>query len=729
VGLEPKGGLRNMALNTFGGLCDLVGRHRSSVAMRLLATVFLFSCTVTLTLTALQLYRDYHRGVMLIESRLAEIDGSYRGSLGEALWRLDRPQLELQLEGILHLPDIRLAEVTEVIASDSSMVVAAGTHSRGPVIVRSFPIVYRIQGHEESIGTLRVEATLTNLYDELFRTALVILLSQGANTFLVSLFTIYIFSRLVTRHLAAVARRVEGYDFRQAPQAFTLQRRRPRRPDELERVVAAFDSMCARLHRAYNDEREAAEGREARRTAEAANRAKSEFLANMSHELRTPLNGILGYAQVLGRDRALSERQRDGLGVIQRSGEHLLALINDILDIAKIEAGKMPFDIVAVPLRGLLGDVEEIIRVKAEQKQLVFMCDAARDAPDAVRADERRLRQVLLNLLANAVKFTDSGYVSLRVAPLLDGRVRFSVEDTGIGIGETQRELIFEPFEQTGDEQRHRGGAGLGLGISRQLMRSMGSDILVESCKGEGSTFWFDLEAVPVPAPFVSAGTHAAWVVTGYTGARRSVLVIDDVPTNRAVVVDMLGQIGFDMMEAASGQEALEIARVKRPSLVLTDIVMREMDGLETMRRLRLLPDFTGVPIIAISASATGGDEKRSLTAGADAFVAKPIHLDTLLTQVAALLSLTWTYAPLGLPLVQPAAMPFPAVPSHEMHDLHRLARQGNMREIVLWAERITALDERYSAFAAELRSLAKNYRTKAIVQFVERHLEGGHAS
>lgn len=717
-----------MALNTFGGLCDLVGRHRSSVVMRLLATVFLFSCTVTLTLTALQLYRDYNRGVMLIESRLSEIDGSYRGSLGEALWRLDRPQLELQLEGILHLPDIRLAEVTEVIASDSSMVVAAGTHPHGPVIVRSFPIVYRIQGHEEPIGTLRVEATLANLYNELFRTALVILLSQGANTFLVSLFTIYIFSRLVTRHLASVARRVESYDFRQAPEAFTLQRRRPRRPDELERVVAAFDAMCARLHCAYNDEREATEGREARRTAEAANRAKSEFLANMSHELRTPLNGILGYAQVLGRDRTLSERQRDGLGVIQRSGEHLLALINDILDIAKIEAGKMPFDIVAVPLPGLLGDIKEIIGVKAEQRQLVFVCDAAPDVPNAVRADERRLRQVLLNLLANAVKFTDRGHVSLRVALLPDGRVRFTVEDTGIGIGETQRELIFEPFEQTGDEQRHRGGAGLGLGISRQLMRLMGSDILVESRKGEGSTFWFDLDAVPVPS--VSAVTHAAWVVTGYAGPRMSVLVIDDVSTNRAVVVDMLGKIGFEMIEAASGPEALEKARLKRPSLVLTDIVMREMDGLETMRRLRLLPDLANVPIIAISASPSGGDEQRSLTAGADAFVAKPIHLDTLVTQIAGLLKLTWTYAPLGEALVEPTEVtPCPAVPSHEMENLHRLARQGNMREIMLWAERITMLDERYSAFAAELRTLAKNYRTKALVQFVEQHLEGGHAS
>jgi signal transduction histidine kinase/DNA-binding NarL/FixJ family response regulator len=709
---------------------DSVDRHRSSVVLRLLATVFLFSCTVTLTLTALQLYRDYDRGVALIESRLSEINGSYRGSLGEALWRLDRPQLELQLDGIIHLPDIRIAEVTEAIASDSSMVVAAGQRSRGTMIVRNFPIVYRIQGHEETIGTLRVEATLANLYHELYKTALVILLSQGANTFLVSLFTIYIFSRLVTRHLAAVARRVESYDFRQAPQTFTLQRKRPRHPDELERMVAAFDAMCARLHRAYCDEREAAQGREARRAAEAANRAKSEFLANVSHELRTPLNGILGYAQVLSRDRTLSERQRDGLGVIQRSGEHLLALINDILDIARIEAGKVPFDIVAVPLAGLLGDIREIIGVKAEQKQLVFVCDAAPDVPSAVRADERRLRQVLLNLLANAVKFTDYGHVSLRVSTLPDGRVRFTVEDTGIGIGETQREIIFEPFEQAGDEPRQRGGAGLGLGISRQLMRSMGSEILFESRKGEGSTFWFDLDAVPAPLPAAPATMPAARVVTGYKGARMSVLVIDDVLINRTVLIDMLAPLGFEMRGAASGAEALASASLMPASLVLTDIVMREMDGLETIRRLRLLPALAEVPIIAVSASSSGGDESRSLAAGANAFLAKPVDLDALLARIAALLKLNWIYASLvEAPAAGTTAMQCPAVPSHELETLHRLARQGNMRAIVLWAERMTTLDERYGAFAAELRALAKNYRTKAIVQFVEQHLEGRHAS
>jgi CheY-like chemotaxis protein/anti-sigma regulatory factor (Ser/Thr protein kinase) len=414
--------------------------------------------------------------------------------------------------------------------------------------------------------------------------------------------------------------------------------------------------------------------------------------------------------------------------VIQRSGEHLLALINDILDIAKIEAGKVAFDIVAVPLAGLLSDIREIIGVKAEQKQLVFVCDAAHDVPNAVRADERRLRQVLLNLLANAVKFTDHGCVSLHVTLLADGRVRFTVDDTGIGIGETQREIIFEPFEQAGDEQRQRGGAGLGLGISRELMRSMGSEIRVESREGGGSTFWFDLDAVPVPLTAAPARPPAARVVTGYEGPRVSVLVIDDVPLNRAVATDMLGELGFEMREAASGAEALASASLRPPSLVLSDIVMREMDGLETIRRLRLLPALGDVPIIAMSASPTGGDESRSLAAGANTFLAKPIDLDKLLTQIAVLLKLDWTYAPL-FEAPAAAAMPYPAVPSHELETLHRIAREGNMREIVLWAERITALDERYGAFAAELRALAKNYRTKAIVQFVEQHLEGRHVS
>ncbi|HEX6705236.1 MAG TPA: response regulator [Albitalea sp.] len=498
--------------------------------------------------------------------------------------------------------------------------------------------------------------------------------------------------------------------------------------EAVEAQVSNIQSKLDALHRTLAAMPELERGmveteRAARHAAEAANRAKSEFIAGMSHELRTPLNAILGYAQILRRSENLSPREVTGIATVQRSGEHLLLLIDDMLDLARIEAGKVELYVESMALGSLLNVVNDIIRVEAQRKELRFEYEVAGKLPAVVRADERRLRQVLLNLLNNAVKFTSQGMVALRVTALETdtghARIRFEVQDTGIGIQVEHLERIFRPFEQAADVQRRFGGTGLGLAISRQLVLLMGSDIHVDSRVGAGSRFWFELD-LPVALPGTLDTASAIDGISGYEGPRRKVLVVDDIEANRAPVVDYLAHLGFEMLEADSGDTAIRSIETASPDLVLMDSVMPAIDGMEAIRRLRGNKAFRDLPIIVVSASASGNDRQSSLAAGANEFLPKPLDYERLLPAMAGLLDLTWTRHSIVVPVESAeAAAPLVAPPPDELEELLRLARIGNMRRIRAYVEQLATLDVRLRPLAARVSKLVVGFETVAIVKLL----------
>ena len=453
-----------------------------------------------------------------------------------------------------------------------------------------------------------------------------------------------------------------------------------------------------------------AELQRAKEAAESANLAKSRYVTGMSHELRTPLNSILGYAQILQKDTTIPEGRRDALGVIRRSGEHLLSLIDGLLDIARIEAGKLRLDHGEVRLHEFLDQIVKMFKLQAQSKGLAFRFETGERLPDVVHADERRLRQILINLLGNAVKFTDSGHVTLR-ASYRHEQARFEVEDSGIGIGQDDIDRIFLPFERSvGARQRGDAGTGLGLTITRMLTDLMGGEMNVSSVPGKGTLFSVRIYLPEVVLPKATAAPLGE--ITGYLGPRRKILVVDDHASQREPLVALLTSVGFSVREAAGGVDCLREATSWVPDAILLDIAMPDLDGWEVNRLLRTR-GLERTPIIMVSANAFESDLEKRADARITDFVAKPVLMTELLGKLGTHLALDWVRDGTATGRAEEAKdrADVQPPPADQIRALLELGAIGYVKGILRKLDEIEQNDRRHALFACELRELVRRYR------------------
>ncbi|MDY0162804.1 ATP-binding protein [Desulfobotulus sp.] len=467
--------------------------------------------------------------------------------------------------------------------------------------------------------------------------------------------------------------------------------------------------------------------REAKKRADEASSAKSAFLASMSHELRTPLNGILGYAQLLHRDgNRLNTKDQERIQVIRQCGEHLLRMINDILDLSKIEAGKM--DLIPQPFRlsSFVQSTAGMARTRAREKGLALEILLGDNLPVTVTGDEHRLRQVLLNLLGNAIKFTEKGEIKLHVRMEEKGLILFEVSDTGIGIMEKDLPFIFKPFSRVEHVGPKPEGTGLGLSISQYLVRMMGGMISVESRIGKGSRFWFSIPLPQAPdkpeseRPSFPCDNIIAYRRTDHQSEPLEILVVDDGRENRTFLVDVFSPLGFIVEQADSGQRALALCRKKRPDIILMDLIMPGMDGFTCIEAIATLFSGTLPPIIAVSASATPDVIEKSMRLGCAAFISKPVRIQQLFEVLCTHLPMVWIS---GNPkpsssLKKSFRVPAPA----RIMELNELVRLGDISAIQDWCSDKEQVRE-YPEFSKYVKELAGQFRIRELNQWLM-HLE-----
>ncbi len=508
--------------------------------------------------------------------------------------------------------------------------------------------------------------------------------------------------------------------------------------DEIGKLIDGFNDMLAEI-----EKRNIALA-QTRDQAMAASQAKTTFLANMSHELRTPLNGILGYAQILLQDEDLKETYKEGLEVIQRSGEYLLTLINDILDLSKVEAGKIELDPANFHLGGFIKEIAELFKMRANQSELYFTYKVSKNLPRGICADEKRLRQILINLLGNAIKFTpEEGKVNFEV-DYYDDKIHFKIADTGIGIAENELKHIFSPFQQVGELNYRKQGTGLGLSISKELVEMMGGKLQVKSIVGKGSTFWMALdlpvvshkiEEQPVKKPIIGY-QRISTEKDSKSESPLKILLVEDNKENRSVLRNILKPLNFEIVEAKNGIEGVNKAYDCLPDLIIMDLIMPEMNGFDATRKIKKIPELQEIPIIATSASVFEYHREESLKVGCQDFMPKPFGED-LLRLVGQYLKLQWIYKET---LEESSIKNINDPPSEKSPDeeiqssiklqteqanhFFILSMKGDITGILEFATQIEQSDAQLTPLANKIRYFANNFKVKQLRKMAKKHFE-----
>jgi len=517
---------------------------------------------------------------------------------------------------------------------------------------------------------------------------------------------------------------------------------------ELEALARAFEGMNRQLKASrkrledYSGDlqrqvaQKTKELKQAKIVAVRANRAKSTFLANMSHELRTPLNAIIGFAHLLVNSKKTAPEQQSSLDIINRSGEHLLKLINDILSLSKIEAGQITLESNAFDLYSLLDDLERMFQLKAQSKALQLVFERSSDVPQYVRTDESKLRQVLINLLDNAVKFAEVGRVKLTVKllqsmtkkPLPKFFLQFSVKDTGPGISPDEVSSLFKPFVQTETGRKSQTGTGLGLPISRSFVKLMGGDIQVKSQLGKGTVFSFYIKVSRATESEVYGKLPQKQVKRLASNQQKyRILVADDEPANRLLLTQILKSAGFVVWFADDGTLAVKLWQKYKPHLIWMDLRMPLLDGFQAAQKIRSLPDGSNTKIIALTANAFAQTQERALSAGFDDFVAKPFREAVIFEKMALHLGVRYIYeeeSPRKSEQDEPAQQLTPeslsVLPRELIHKLYKAAASGDEQVVRVLIEQIPRSQKQ---IAEALTKLVDNMSLDMISDLTQHYL------